>query len=223
MTDTPNTTRQASQQASQASQQTPATLGDVLYAKSDAPVPEQDWAALVGSLAAGDQLALPALYERACRPVFTLLLRITANPEIAEELTIEVFHDVRRNAPYYDRETGSVLGWIMNLARARAMDRLRLEGQKKRSHNATKPPSSTEAIADARDVLDLRAQTASLSAALAVLTPEERRAIEATYFAGLTHMDAAARLNQPPEAIKMRIRSALHKLRNALASKTGET
>jgi hypothetical protein len=48
----------------------PATKG--LYAKSKAPVPVQDWAALVQSIAAGDHLALHALYERAHRPVFSL-------------------------------------------------------------------------------------------------------------------------------------------------------
>jgi len=83
-------------------QKSPATLGDVLYARSKAPVPEQDWAALVQSIAAGDQLALHALYERAHRMVFTLIMRITANRETAEELTIDVFHDVWRRASRYD-------------------------------------------------------------------------------------------------------------------------
>ena len=58
---------------------TPATLGDVLYAKSKAPVPEQDWVALVQSIAAGDQAALHGLYDRAHRIVFTLMMRLTAN------------------------------------------------------------------------------------------------------------------------------------------------
>lgn len=44
------------------------TLGDVLYAGTRVPVPERDWATLVQSIAAGDQLALHALYERAHRP-----------------------------------------------------------------------------------------------------------------------------------------------------------
>jgi len=65
------------------------TLGDVLYARSKARVPEQDWAALIQSIAAGDQLALHALYERAHRMVFTLVMRSTANRETAEELTID--------------------------------------------------------------------------------------------------------------------------------------
>src|SRR3989337_806627 len=99
--------------------QSPATLGDVLYAKSKALGPEQDWAALVQSIAAGDQLALHALYERAHRMVFTLAMRITANRETAEELTIDVFHDVWRSASRYDAATGTVLGWVMNQTRAR--------------------------------------------------------------------------------------------------------
>jgi hypothetical protein len=45
-------------------QESAATLGDVLYARSKAPAREQDWATLVQSIAAGDQLALHALYER---------------------------------------------------------------------------------------------------------------------------------------------------------------
>ena len=115
-------------------QKSPATLGDVLYARSKAPVPEQDWAALVQSIAAGDQLALHALYERAHRPVFTLIMRMTANRETAEELTIDVFHDVWRRAARYDPANGTVLGWIMNQARSRAIDRLRFDSRKKRIH-----------------------------------------------------------------------------------------
>ena len=67
----------------------PATLGDVLYAKSKASVPEQDWVTLVQSIAVGDQLALHQLYEMAHRVVFTLAMRITANRETAEELTVD--------------------------------------------------------------------------------------------------------------------------------------
>jgi RNA polymerase sigma-70 factor (ECF subfamily) len=203
-------------------QGSPATLGDVLYARSKAPAAEQDWATLVQSIAAGDQLALHALYERAHRPVFTLITRITANRETAEELTIDVFHDVWRRASRYDAASGTVLGWIMNQARSRALDRMRFESRKKRSHSGDEQPPA-EAAADPHDVLELRQQAESLRAALAVLTPDERQAIEVTFFGGLTHAEAAARLNQPLGTIKTRIRSGLHKLRHALAVEAGES
>jgi RNA polymerase sigma-70 factor, ECF subfamily len=202
-------------------QGSPATLGEVLYAGSQAPAPEQDWATLVQSIAAGDQLALHALYERAHRPVFTLIMRITANRETAEELTLDVFHDVWRRASRYDATNSTVLGWIMNQARSRAIDRLRFESRKKRSHGGDEQPTA-EAAADPHDVLELREQGESLRAALVALTPDERQAIEVTFFDGLTHAEAAARLNQPLGTIKTRIRSGLHKLRRMLTAEAGK-
>ena len=194
-----------------------ATLGDVLYAKSKALVPEQDWAMLVQSIAAGDQLALHALYERAHRPVFTLIMRLTANRETAEELTVDVFYDVWRRASRYDAATGTVLGWIMNQARSRAIDRLRFESRKKRSHGGD-VRALEDMAADPCNVLEMCEQGESLRAALAALTPDERQAIEITFFGGLTYAEAAARLKQPLGTIKTRIRSGLHKLRQTLGA-----
>ena len=203
-------------------QQAPAkTLGDVLYAKSKALVPEQDWTILVQSIASGDQLALHALYERAHRIVFTLIMRITANCEIAEELTVDVFHDVWRRASRYEPENGTVLAWLMNQARSRAIDRLRFESRKKRQQ-ANDAISPAEAVRDPHDVIELREQGEVLRSALAGLTPGERQAIEATFFEGLTYAEAACRLKQPLGTLKTRIRSGLHKLRHALASEAGK-
>ena len=207
--------------AKQRTRKTAATLGDLLYATSKAPVPEQDWATLVEAIAAGEQLALHALYERAHRIVFTLVMRITANRETAEELTIDVFHGIWQRASRYDPANGTVLGWIMNQARSRAIDRLRFENRKKRSQGCDAEPPA-EAAADPRDVLELREQGEALRAALTALTPGERQAIETTFFGGLTHAEAAARLNLPLGTVKTRIRSGLHKLRQALTAEAGE-
>lgn len=202
-------------------QKPPVTLGDVLYAKSKALVAEQDWAALVQSTAAGDQVALHALYEMAHRPVFTLIMRITASRETAEELTVDVFHDVWRRAAGYEAANGTVLGWIMNQARSRAIDRLRFEGRKKRRPDDHEQ-APVEVAADPRDVFELREQVQSLRSALAMLTPDERKAIEVTFFGGLTHAEAAVRLNEPLGTVKTRIRSGLHKLRRELTAEAGK-
>jgi RNA polymerase sigma-70 factor (ECF subfamily) len=96
----------------------PATLGDVLYANpSQTPASEREWTELVRAVASGDQVALHALYERTHRLVFTLVMRISGDRESAEELTLDVFHEVWRRAARYDPANGTVLGWIMNLAR----------------------------------------------------------------------------------------------------------
>ena len=109
------------------------TLGDILFAdKSKVPISEDEWLQLVRAVAGGDQRALHSLYEQTHRIVFTLIVRITANRETAEEVTLDVFYDVWRKASTYDPANGSVVGWIMNQARSRAIDRLRFDQRKKR-------------------------------------------------------------------------------------------
>jgi DNA-directed RNA polymerase specialized sigma24 family protein len=103
------------------SQGTSATLGDLLYAdKTRTPVSESEWVELVQSIAAGDGFALRSLYERTHRLVFTLIMRLIHDRETAEELALDVFHDVWRWASKYDAAGGTVVGWVMNEARSRA-------------------------------------------------------------------------------------------------------
>jgi RNA polymerase sigma-70 factor (ECF subfamily) len=194
------------------------TLGDVLYAGySKVRVPESEWVGLVRAVASGNQAALHALYERAHRPVFTLIVRITANPETAEELTLDVFHDVWRRAARYDVAGGTVLGWIMNQARSRAIDRLRFERRKKRVDPDAGDAPEVAPSADPQDLLSFKQQSLALRRALGILAPEERQALEAAFFSELTYAEVAVRLQQPLGTVKTRIRSGLHKLRQALA------
>jgi len=195
----------------------PGTLGDVLYAgKSKTLESEQTWVSLVQPIVAGDQLALHALYERTHRVVFTLIMRITSNRETAEELTLDVFHDVWRRAARYDAGNGTVVGWIMNQARSRAIDRLRFEQRKKRAEPDAGDALPAIEAGEFHDVLELKQQARALRNALTVLTPDERAAIEAAFFSELTHAEVAARLKQPLGTVKTRIRSGLHKLRQAV-------
>jgi DNA-directed RNA polymerase specialized sigma24 family protein len=99
------------------------TLGALLYADpAKTRVTEQDWVELMQSIAAADASALRELYERAHRVVFTLLMRLTHQPTVAEELTVDVFHEIWSRASKYEAAEGSVLGWIMNHTRSKAID-----------------------------------------------------------------------------------------------------
>jgi RNA polymerase sigma-70 factor (ECF subfamily) len=199
-------------------ERSPATLGDVLYASPRSLESEADWVALVQSIAAGDQKALYALYDRAHRVVFTLSMRITGSRETAEEVTLDVFHDVWRRASRYDEAAGTVLGWIMNQARSRAIDRLRFEQRKKRVQGAdTHGLMPATGTAGPDDLLACKEQAQALRGALELLTAHERAAIEEAFFSELTYVEVAERLNEPLGTIKTRIRSGLQKLRHAMA------
>jgi DNA-directed RNA polymerase specialized sigma24 family protein len=171
----------------------PGTLGAVLYPdQSKSRESERGWVDLVRAIAKGDQLALYALYDRTHRPVFTLIMRLRPERETAEALTLDAYMQVWRRALAYDPAQGTVLAWIMNLARARA-------------HSA--------------QVNQLRESNDALRHALAALRQDERHEIEAAYFAGLTNAEAVARPDQPLGSAKTRLRSGLHKLRQAMGGK----
>ena len=126
----------------------PQTLGDVLYANNaQVPVSEDTWVGLVQSIAERDQLALHALYTQTYGVVFTWTMRILGNWETAEELTLDVFHDVWRTASTYNAKDDSVVGWIMSQARSRAIDRLRSE-----QRTPSSPPAVETVVPPQTDV-----------------------------------------------------------------------
>lgn len=202
--------------------QAPATktLGQILYAdKSKIRVSEDEWLKLLQGIAGGDQSALHSLYEQTYRIVFTLIVRITMNRETAEEVTLDVFYDVWRKASTYDPANGSVVGWIMNQARSRAIDRLRFDQRKKRVNTYPHSLRPTTDIVDPQQTCLFEEQSRLLRDALKVLTTEERKAIETAFFSELTYEQTASQLNQPPGTVKTRIRSGIGKLREALGVK----
>ncbi|HYC38633.1 MAG TPA: cupin domain-containing protein [Usitatibacter sp.] len=100
----------------------PGTLGEVLYGSGPgAVVPEADWAGLVRGVARGEAAALHELFERAHRLVYALAVHLGASPDVAEEVTVDVFLDIWRRAWNYDPESCTVLAWIMNQARSRCL------------------------------------------------------------------------------------------------------
>ena len=197
---------------------TPSTLGDLLHGQ--APASEREWVELVLAIGKGDQEALRTLYERMHRVVFTLAIRVTHDRETAEEVVLDVFHDVWRRAGTYDVRGGTVVGWIMNQARSRAIDRVRFAQRKKRvpGEHGVLDAGAEDAGVPGHE-LDLREQVERVRLALVSLTPHEREAIETAFFAELTYPEVAARLNQPLGTVKTRIRSGLSKLRDALTGK----
>jgi len=108
------------------------TLGALLYARKSAPrTPESEWVALLRGVAGGDTSSFGTLYMWTHGIVYTLIFRITRNRARAEELTVEVFHDIWRRAAHYHPDSGSVVAWIMNIARSHAVQHQARRGTKR--------------------------------------------------------------------------------------------
>jgi len=183
---------------------------------------DQDLISLVEQVATGDQAALATLYDTTNRLVYGLILRVLGDTSSSEEVLLDVYTQVWRQAASYDASRGTPLAWLTTIARSRAIDRLRSGWQDQQR----KEPLETlgDAVADAANPEETTAAAERqrlVRAALAELSPEQREVIELAYYSGLSHSEIAEKLNQPLGTVKTRTRLGMMKLREALAPMLG--
>lgn len=186
------------------------------FQPAGAPRPELErtWAALVRRIAAGDHDALAALYDASNRLIYGMVLRILGNPADAEEVTLDIYTRVWRNASSFEEGRGAVVAWLMTMARSRAIDRLRSGANRSRREE---PMTEVDDVAAAPGSAEAGVRR-EVAAALRILTPDQREAIELAYWYGYSHAELAARLGQPLGTVKTRIRMGMMKLRSQLGA-----
>jgi RNA polymerase sigma-70 factor (ECF subfamily) len=170
---------------------------------------------LVGLVLRREEPALSAIYDRYCRLVYTIALRITGDREASEEVTQDVFQAVWQGAGSF-QPGGSFSAWLVGIARHRAIDVTRSRRYRARMREETLDTytSSNAAASDApADGLVLRTVVRS---ALDELPPAQRQAIELAYYGGLTHNEIAGRLGEPVGTVKSRMRLGLTRMRSLL-------
>lgn len=178
---------------------------------------DHDWAALIRKVAEGDQSALTALYDSTSRPVFGLILRVVTDRSIAEEVLLDVYTQVWRQASTYDAKRGAPLAWLMTIARTRGIDRLRSgkhEQQHKESLEALGEVTASTAGPEVDTVNSERREL--VCSAIETLSAEQREVIELAYYSGLSHSEIALKLGQPLGTVKTRMRLGMMKLRDLL-------
>jgi RNA polymerase sigma-70 factor, ECF subfamily len=176
---------------------------------------EKRWHVYLEDVAGGNGEALAALYDEAATVLYSLTLRILGNAADAEEVLLEVFEQVWRNARSFDPARSGAWRWLTVLARSRAIDRLRASASKRRlEERGTFDCISQGLLPDEASMF--RQQQLWIRASLDGLPPEQRKALELAYFSGLTHVQIAAALGVPLGTIKTRIRMGIDKLRIAL-------
>ncbi len=180
----------------------------------------QELAALIRSLASGDQSAMTPLYDSTSRLVYGLVLRILGEPPAAEEVLLDVYTQVWRQASSYDETRGAPLAWMTTIARSRAIDRLRsgMQEQRLKQPLESADTSTATAATSAVDFAVASEMQKLVRAALAALPQEQREVIEMAYYGGFSHSEIVLKLGQPLGTIKTRTRLGMMKLREALKS-----
>jgi RNA polymerase sigma-70 factor (ECF subfamily) len=167
--------------------------------------------ALLSGIQSGGQEAMAAFFDRYSKMVYSVALRVLSDSGEAEDVMQEIFIQVWQNPGAFVSGRGSLAGWLVVVARNRAIDKLRRRPPSDPVELFSLPSSTNLAQESERDMLLERVQ-----AAMTNLSPEQRSSIELAFFEGLTHSEIAEKTGDPLGTVKTRIRLALIALRKGL-------
>jgi RNA polymerase sigma-70 factor, ECF subfamily len=171
---------------------------------------------LIRQVANQDRDAFSQLYDRFSSLVFTLAMRMLRARSDAEDLLQEVFVQVWRQARNYSTERGSPEAWIVNIARSRAIDKIRSIRRMEKSFVLTDDPARAESSDNVESSVAESEARMAMNSALANLPDTQRKVLELAYFDGLTQTEIANRLAEPLGTVKTRMRSGIQRLRDML-------
>lgn len=161
------------------------------------------------------------LYERYGPLLKNLILSVVHDDAEADDLVQESLLQVWHQSENYSAKKGKVLGWIITVARRRAIDRLR----KREAYSRAKerfasglnvlpararhyPGQETIALADLRSFLRQRIRE---------LPEFQQRAVELAYFHSMSHREIAVATGAPLGTVKTRLDLGLRKLAQSVS------
>jgi RNA polymerase sigma-70 factor, ECF subfamily len=178
-------------------------------------VEEQYNVELIRRVAKGDASAFASLYYRLSPVLYGMALRIMNDAGEAEDVLQDGFLYIWRQASAFDPGRGSSFAWAVMVVRNKAIDKLRVRQRGERLHERVTSFPELFSDRDEQSALEpvLRERQSEVRSALSEVSPEQRQALELSYFSGLTHEQIAAQLGAPLGTVKARIRRGLLRLR----------
>jgi RNA polymerase sigma-70 factor (ECF subfamily) len=159
-----------------------------------------------------DQQAMADVFDRYGGMVYSVALRVLNDQGQAEDVMQEVFFQLWKKPDAFVEGRGSLGGWLMVLARNRAIDQVRRRKPTDSTDDVVLPANSNLASESERNLL-----MEKVRGILKGMPMEQQRSLELAYFEGLSHTEIAERTGDPLGTVKTRIRLALIGLRKALA------
>jgi RNA polymerase sigma factor (sigma-70 family) len=176
-------------------------------------------AQLLAAIASCDERAFSAFYRRHLGMVVEWCARRSGDPELAADLTAEVFAAVLLAAPRYEPTHESAAGWLLGIARNVLGHSLRRrEVDARARHRLGAAPLVVE-DEDLGRVLDLAAaeQDRSAKRLLAALPVDERAAVSARVLEERDYEEIARSLGCSQMVVRKRVSRGLARLRAGLA------
>ncbi|WP_460809787.1 sigma-70 family RNA polymerase sigma factor [Microlunatus endophyticus] len=179
---------------------------------------------LIRRAGCGQEDAFAELYDLTAARVHGIVLRVLQAPDLAAEVTQEVYVEIWQQSSRYNKSSGSVMAWALTIARRRAIDRVRATAAQTARDDlyARQEPRAGDHRGDevweaTREHFDAdRIQTS-----LEKLTESQQQALTLAYFGGYTQSQIARLLQIPIGTVKTRIRDGLSRLRDELRTERG--
>ena len=177
---------------------------------------------LIDALEEGAVWALEQLYQRYRILLYSLIYRMVADHQVAEDLLQEAFLSIWRHARSYSPQAGAVRSWLFSIVHHRTIDYLRAVRRRaahlQEIHWEEVDQDEPCALPDVWQEVWHAVQSAQVRQALMDLPIEQRMVIELAFFQGWTHTEIAEGCHLPLGTVKTRIRSGLLHLKRVLES-----
>jgi RNA polymerase sigma-70 factor (ECF subfamily) len=172
-------------------------------------------ARLVAQALAGSEAAYEQIVRRNERAVLTLLVRLTGDPALAEDLAQEAFVKAFRNLGTFD-VTRRLSSWLLRIAHNTGIDALRRQRLPVVSLETAAPDHQPldPAAPALPDPLERQALAAAIESAMSGLRPDQRAAVSLRYEEGLSFAEIGQVMGVPEATA----RSHVHRARKALAT-----
>ncbi len=165
-------------------------------------------------VAGGDSVAFAQLFDLHASKVLGSLVALLRRREVAEEVLQETFLQAWSQAERYNPARATPAGWLLMLARSRALDRLRSATARERREERTAEAPQTarfEQPVGTRQ-LETEERRRMVVTALGELPPDQRRCLEMAFYDGRSQSEIATRLDMPLGTVKSRVRAAMKKV-----------
>ncbi|MEO8438978.1 MAG: sigma-70 family RNA polymerase sigma factor [Spartobacteria bacterium] len=163
------------------------------------------------------QTALRELYQRYGKTLKSVITRVVHEEAEADDVLQEIFLQIWKEAGNYSPKAGRPLGWVVTLARRRAIDRLRRRQAYGRAkdrfeEHVGQQQSGAKATGEIDQELIRSDLRRFLHRQMGTLPLYQREVIELSFFEGRSHREISHLTGTPLGTVKTRLELGLRKL-----------
>jgi RNA polymerase sigma factor (sigma-70 family) len=153
--------------------------------------------------------AFSYLYDSYSGALYSVILSILQDKELANDVLQEVFIKIWRQIEQYNPDKGRLFTWLVNISRNASIDTLR----SKSYHTQKQNRELKETVYSAAGVTNIDTDKIGLRKIVNNLKDDYKVLVELAYFQGYTQDEISKALNIPLGTVKTRLRSALIQLK----------